>query len=269
MAVRGRDGPDGHGFGTVTLAFTSDAHLASVVTRHRRPPDDAPTVSGAELPDLEPGLTLLEFDDGLASALQALVVDHLLRTDGRARWIDAGGRARTTTLRELAPSRRLLNRVRIARAFTAFQHATLVGTVDDRLRAADAAPAVVVCPAVDLLARTGDLDGHERDELLLSTVATLARVARAHDCPVLVTRTPEVPGRVDGALERAADRTLACEATRFGPRFAGDGTETLVYAADADGWRQTTIAYWARILAARADAADAAPTPEVTARGAN
>lgn len=221
------------------------------MTRHR-PPDDADSpVTDVEFPELDAGLVLLDLDERLVHALGALVVDHLLRSEGLAWWVDADGHARTTVLGELAPSRRLLDRVRVARAFTAFQHATLLRTL--AARTADAEPALVVCPGATALARAADLDARERDRLLLTGVASLARLARAGDCPVLVTRGGEAPARVDAALERAADRVLTCERTRFGPRFAGDGVETLVYPADASGWRQTTLAYWARVLAARAD----------------
>jgi hypothetical protein len=238
--------------GGLTHRFTvTELIHTNSVTRHR-PPDDADAATGVEFPDLDPGLTVLEFDERLVHGLQALVVDHLLDTDGRAWWVDVDGYVRTTALREIAPSRRLLDRVHVARAFTVFQHATLLGTLDDRIDAVDEPPAAVVCPAVDRLARASDLDSHEAERYQLANVATLAGLARGRDCPVVVTRTDETPGDVDDALRRAADRVLTCERTRFGPRFVGADTETLVYAAGPLGWRQTTLTYWARILEARA-----------------
>jgi len=56
------------------------------------------------------------------SVLQSLVLDHLLLHNGPAFWVDANGHATTTTLAQIAPSHRLLNRIHVARGFTAYQH---------------------------------------------------------------------------------------------------------------------------------------------------
>lgn len=222
-------------------------------------------------------MTLFDADEP-GRPLAALVVDHLLRTDGRVEWIDGGGRVRTTRLRQLAPSRSLLDRIRVARAFTAFQHATLIETLETRLEPvartdgpepsadgpeagaetatkARTGPAAVVCPGLDALATASDLGPGEREELLLTTVASLAAVARDRTIPVVVTLTDAAPTRVADAVAAAANHRLTCESTPFGPRFGGDaGTETLVYAPGVDGRRQTTIAYWAQLLRTRARA---------------
>jgi len=51
------------------------------------------------------------------------VLDHLLLHDGPTFWIDANGHATTTTLAQIAPSQRLLDRIHVARAAsTAYQH---------------------------------------------------------------------------------------------------------------------------------------------------
>ncbi|WP_231187457.1 hypothetical protein [Haladaptatus sp. DYF46] len=65
-----------------------------------------------------------------------------------------------------------------------------------------------------------------------------------------------------------ADQTIQCEQTEFGPRFAGEECETLVYPLE-NGLVQTTLAYWNRILANRHPAmVDADVSPEVSANGA-
>jgi hypothetical protein len=259
------------------------------VTGDTPPPERTTPATGVEFPALEAGVTLFDADEP-GRPLAALVVDHLLRTDGRVEWIDGGGRVRTTRLRQLAPSRSLLDRIRVARAFTAFQHATLIETLETRLEPvartdgpepsadgpeagaetatkARTGPAAVVCPGLDALATASDLGPGEREELLLTTVASLAAVARDRTIPVVVTLTDAAPTRVADAVAAAANHRLTCESTPFGPRFGGDaGTETLVYAPGVDGRRQTTIAYWARLLRGRARAhALAGPTATAAA----
>lgn len=214
-----------------------------------------------ELPTLEPGITLLELPDRELGPLHSLVLDHLLVAGGTALWIDARNRGPTQLLARLAPSPRILDRVRIARGFTAFQHAAIVARAGEHL---DADTSLVVAPALDSQYRDDDVRGVEPRALLLRTLARLAGYAREADLPVLVTRTgSDHLGRPVGA---SADAVLEVEATRFGPRFSGSDFETLVYPGPGDRHVQTTLAFWQRILEARAPLYEqslAAPSPTV------
>jgi hypothetical protein len=196
------------------------------------------------LPTLDPGLTLLESSGRAVGPLDSLVLDYLLRGAGDAVWVDSGGHATTRNLARLAPSLALLERVRVARAFTAYQHRTLVR------RACESFPptaSLVVVPWVDALYRDGDCSDREASAMLDGAAERLAALADEREVAVLVTRCT-----VDGLtvpFDTLADGTLACRETRFGPRFVGDGFETLVY--DHGGAVQTTLAFWARVLERR------------------
>jgi len=66
------------------------------------------------LPQLNDGITLLDMEGGRGvPILQSLVLDHLLMHDGPAFWVDADGHATTTVLARIAPSRQLLDRIRV------------------------------------------------------------------------------------------------------------------------------------------------------------
>jgi hypothetical protein len=222
-----------------------------------------------ELPTLDSGVQLLETDGQRAGGpLRALVLDHALGTGGQVRWIDSRSHARTDRLAQLAPDPRALDRIRIARGFTAYQHVALVRRLPD-LVTDDTA--LVVLPAMDAPYRADDVS--QGRALLLRSLATVARVARDHGVPVLVTRT--APDGLGDPLAAAADRTIECRRTAQGPRFVADDFETLVY-PQGDGIVQTTLAFWRRVLAARAPAAgsesghDDSPSPaEVTVDGAH
>lgn len=68
------------------------------------------------LPSLNDSITLLDVDGSRGvPILQPLVLDHLLLHNGPAFWVDANGHATTTTLAQIAPSQRLLNRIHVAR----------------------------------------------------------------------------------------------------------------------------------------------------------
>ena len=217
----------------------------------RRPTDP-------ELPELDEGIHHLAVESDETGPLQSLALDHMLTTGGKACWVDARGRATTTTLARLAPDPRLLDRVRVARGFTAHQHHALLERVED---AFSNDTTLLVCPAIDILYRNADHDDGER--LFESASDQLTDLASQHDLTVLVTMARE-----DAFTERLAELSsrLECTKTKFGPRFVGGDFETLVY--PGDGYVQTTLAFWERVLVRRQTAHATTPA-EVTARGAN
>ncbi|MFB6296420.1 MAG: hypothetical protein ABEH66_06230 [Halobacteriales archaeon] len=217
------------------------------------------------MPALDPGLQLLDADPEASHALHAVAVDHVLSAGGDACWIDPGHHARTAPLVDVAPSDRILDRVRVARGFTAFQHLALLESLPDLLTDRTA---LIVVPDVDGYYRDDDLLATEGQEMLLTGLASLAQVARTADIPVVLTRRED--DSFSAPVANAATRTIRCEATRLGPRFRTDDAEsdeTLVYPVAESGLVQTTLAFWKRVLTARHP--QAGPTREVTARGAD
>ncbi|NEU55866.1 hypothetical protein [Halorussus sp. MSC15.2] len=219
-----------------------------------------------ELPELASGVRLLDVADEerATGPLHSLVLDHLLTNGGTAVWVDAGGHAVSQSLASLAPSPRTLDRIWVARGFTAHQHYDLVRELPEQV---DDDTSLVVCPAFDRFYRETETYADEGEDLLLRALATVAGVAHRHDVPVLVTRSTH--DSFSEPLAAAADETIRCEQTKFGPRFVADEFETLVYPT-TNGGVQTTLAFWKRVLQARVSAPGAAetPTPEVTVDGA-
>ncbi|WP_436909014.1 hypothetical protein [Halosimplex marinum] len=233
------------------------------------------------LPSLNPGLTLLDIEaDRNVPVVHALVCDHLLDTNGPAFWVDAQGYATTATLTQIAPSRRLLDRIHVARGFTAYQHfsalADLPTAVNAHVKAAtttdafqrnDAGthdtdaqptPSLVVVPAVDALYRADDtLCDAQTRRLLARSLARLHQYADAYDVPVLCTRTKQ-DGLTD-PVEAAATHRYTCEATQMGPRITGEDFEPQWYPVGGGDTYQTTLAYWADLLATRAEGTGCQP----------
>ncbi|MFB6130357.1 MAG: hypothetical protein ABEJ28_06005 [Salinigranum sp.] len=208
-------------------------------------------------PTLSPGVTLLDVDDGATGALHSLVLDHLLVSGRDAVWVDARGHAATRTLARLAPGGRLLERVRVARGFTPYQHHSLLRALPAQVDAEagsdaeagrpDTGAGLVVVPAADWRYREGDLRRGPAERLVADGADRIAALAADRDVPVLLTLTAADP--LSRPFAEAADRRLACELTAFGPRFTGSNFETLVY--PGEGYVQTTLAYWRRALARR------------------
>jgi len=231
-----------------------------------------PASETALFPTLEEGITLLDISETRGvPILQSVVVDHLLLNDGPAFWVDANGHATTTTLARIAPSRRLLNRIHVARGFTAYQHyaavSNLSGTVEQPDRTTPTAgsaidpeshghpqptsPSLIVAPAVDARYRDEDsLAAGDSKTLQARTLAQLSTYASEYEIPILVTRTAS--DEFTNPIATAADQHIECEQTKMGPRFVGDDFETLVYPIDGGSYYQTTFAYWQQLLAARA-----------------
>ncbi|MEF8852441.1 MAG: hypothetical protein V5A44_09945 [Haloarculaceae archaeon] len=190
-----------------------------------------------QLPTLDPGVTYLDADG--PDALYRLVGRHLDERPGPAYWVDACNRAAPAALYEEL-SRQACRSLRVARAFTGYQHHELVRSLPGRVRPA---ASLVVAPAVAAPYADEDVPEYEADAMCAATLELLGAVATAVDVPVLVT-ADAAPYATD--VRAAADRTLEATATRAGLRVDGRGFRTDVY---VDEWGyQTTIPYWTDLL---------------------
>ena len=205
------------------------------------------------LPSLSAGLTHLQVPHPRSTALHQVVVRELGERDGPVYWLDARNEACSYVLYELAAHHRLLDPVRVARAFTAYQHHTLVRQL---VRRTDGRTAMLVVPNVASLYEDDDVPAYEREDLLAAALTMLREVAATHDVPVLVT-SAAAGSDTRATVEAAADHVVTAERTRMGLRFDGDAGETTVYVAD--GYWQTTIPYWVDLFGSVATAER--PTP--------
>ena len=199
------------------------------------------------LPSLPSGVVLLDVtsDERLVGPLDSLALDHLLGHDGDIVWVDSHGHATTQHLSRIAPSQRFLERIRVARGFTAQQHYTLVDRVVEQT---PPSTSLVVVPWVDALYRDGDLRRGELRAMLERVADRLVTFAERTGATVLCTRREA--DELTEPFEAAATERIECQQTRFGPRFVGEEFETLVYELP-DGGVQTTLAFWARVVERR------------------
>lgn len=199
--------------------------------------DSASVCTDDIIPRLDPGLVALERPSSRSTALHQLVVSHMCQTDGRILWVDARNNASTYVLSDLAPSTCAISNLRVARAFTAYQHHSLIG---DLLAELSATTSLLVVPCVASLYEDDDVHDSEARGLLEATLTTLAEIASVFEIPVLVS-TAGSDDLDDLVVEYTTD-TIACELTDHGYHYETDEFETLVYRND--GYWQTTIPYW-------------------------
>ena len=216
-----------------------------------------------ELPSLNAGLTLLASDERTGGALHSLVLDQTLVDQGRAVWVDAHGNGTTAPLAQLAPSPRVLERVDIARAFTPWQHHGLLRDLGEQI---DEQTALVVLPEFDWFYRADDLQRTERERMRDAGIELVESITTDRDVPVLLTQSRS--DDFTAPLRSVVDETIQCELTQFGPRFAGEEFETLVYAL-GEGMVQTTLSFWRRVLASRHPSITEPAASEVTTVGSN
>lgn len=196
-----------------------------------------------EFPALDNGITLLESDTRVTGAMQSLVLDHVLVENSEALWVDARGNAATTKLTRIAPSRRILAQIRVARAFTPYQHYSLIDDLSDEL---SAETSLLVLPAVEWFYASDEhnLRQSEGEEMLRAALTRVKALATGADLPVVITR--QEAGGIGSVVLDYVEQHLRCELTEFGPRFEGDEFETLLFRCN--DYIQTTLAFWQRVL---------------------
>jgi hypothetical protein len=218
-------------------------------------------------PDLGPGVTLLIHGSPRSAAVHDLLAPAVAATDGPCLWIDARNAAVTDALHERT-ARGGLRHLRVARAFTAYQHLTLVRRLPG-LAGPDTG--LVAAPNVASLYRDDDLPAWEADRLFAAALTVLGELAGALDCPVVLTESRADRERGDGALADrlvdAADREVDCRETPLGTRFEAEDFDTPGYWA-ADWW-QTTVPYWADVCGVTDDIRASLDDPADVAAGAD
>lgn len=195
---------------------------------------------------LEAGLTLVRTPSVRSTILHRIACTRLA-PERTCYWIDARNTASTHALYECANSPKTLEGLQVARAFTAYQHHSLVKRV---ARTADGTTDLLVAPNVADLYRDDDLTAWERDDLLAATLTLLDELGCALACPVLVSGADEASA---GLIAEYAENEIECLETREGIRLEGDGVETSGYWHGAGRFWQTTIPYWVDLYGSAAD----------------
>ena len=192
------------------------------------------------VPSLETGVTLLS---GGPTAVHRIVVSELAGGRTEALWVDPGMAVSVYALYDLAPSKRALAGLRVARAFTAYQHHSLVRELPRR---ASARTELVVLPGIADLYRDDDVPDYEREELFSAALAVCTGLADSLSVPVVVSDDGD--DDLSALAADYADAEVAAESTDQGLAFRGAGFETLGYWGR--GYWQTTIPYWVELFGA-------------------
>lgn len=187
-----------------------------------------------KVPGLEIGFNLVE---GSAPVLQRLVAREL-EDGGEAVWIDSGNKASTYALAN-AGSGNLMERVRIGRAFTPFQHHKLVQDLEDFV---DSDTEVLVVPNFTLLYLEGQTSDWESRELFEESWNKLKEIQESYSLKVLLTVSGD--SDMDYVVRTFSQNRIEVEDTSVGRKYESGDFETEAYRED--GLVQTTIPFWRR-----------------------
>jgi hypothetical protein len=144
-------------------------------------------------------VTLLDSDTRYASELlHILCVQALAEFDEEVIWIDGGNAVDPYVISALCKrrgldSRELLSMVNVARAFTAYQLASLVdGFLDKETR--ESAPSTIIISSISDMFMDKDVRRSEAHQLLRGCAKEIGRVTRESEAITVVTS--HTPGRV-------------------------------------------------------------------------
>jgi len=170
-------------------------------------------------------LNILEFPE--EKPVFQLFLSRIL--EGSAVWIDVGNQASTYALASIG-SKELLENVSIGRAFTAFQHHSLLQDIEEFT---DESTQVIVLPSIDRLYIDGQISDKEAEELFSEVVDKIDKL-RSKYTVLISLDDRSFCWRLEGMGKR-----IDIEETVQGLNIGG---EKLFYAKGR--MVQTTLGYW-------------------------
>lgn len=207
----------------------------TVTSRKNEPKGkDLPAVVSL-LPELHEGITRVQYT-GDRPLFQLLVGGQL--QEGGCVWIDAENHSSTYALADVA-GEEALEKVRIGRAFTPFQHHQLCTSVEDFI---DEETEIIALPAANGLYEEGQINADEAEELLQESLEHVKEIAEKRDLKVVISNSREAEGELEYLTGIYSGSHVTVKETREGLRFSSENFRTTVY--PDTGKIQTTLPLW-------------------------
>lgn len=186
-------------------------------------------------PRLEQGVNLIQ-KPGKLPVFQSLVAPELDSKNANAVWIDSGNESSTYALSGQGSSD-ILEKVRIGRAFTPFQHHSLVNQLEEFI---DEDTSLLVFPNIDLLYLDGQVKEWEAEQLFEESWNRILQLKQKYDLKVLVSASPE--SQLYYFVSGDSDNKIRVEETVQGWKYSSREFDQMAY--HDSGEIQTTIPYW-------------------------
>ncbi len=157
--------------------------------------------------ELENGVNLIVHKGENDSVLHQITAQKTSKHGYKALWIDTENHGSSYQL-AAAGNTDILEKVEIARAFTTYQHYTLVQRIEDYI---ENDTELVLLPSIDGLYETGQLSEEESRELLKQSLNHLNKLGKNKDLEIAVTLSRAGKGEFHGLVEQKAVRSVDCD----------------------------------------------------------
>ncbi len=188
------------------------------------------------LPKLKKGINLLK-TGGYTETIQALVINNLIISEEEALWIDTGNQCSTYMMSHLTPADDILENIKVARAFTPYQHHELVRNLS---KAISSDTNLLVLPLLDHLYHKKISDEKERSKMLRDMVSYIKEITIKEELTTVITAEKTL------LISDVVDQEIECKRTRHGIMFSTDCFTTISYTGP--GYIQTTLKLWEILL---------------------
>lgn len=187
-------------------------------------------------PQLEKGVNIVE-KPGKLPVFQSLISSELGGKNASAVWIDTGNESSTYALTNFG-GQELLEKVHVGRAFTPFQHHSIVQQLGGFIREDTE---LLVLPNISQLYISGQLRAWEAEELFQETWEKILELQEKHGLKVLVS-IPDTDSGLNYAVIGDADNRITVEQTGQGWKYESESFDQHAYREN--GLLQTTMMYW-------------------------
>lgn len=193
------------------------------------------------LPQLDQGMNLLRNKTGEKFGIQSLAINQMISNNKTVYWVDSKEKASLTTLNNLIPNSSILERIKVARSFTAYQHYSLIQELKNKV---SYTTSLIVIPEINWFYR--DMVNGEKLRMIKEEINILMNISNHYDIPVLWSLYENGDDSVKELIRRVSDEEIEFEVTEMGPKFSSSNFKTYFYSVN--GYFQTTIDFWRAIL---------------------
>lgn len=162
--------------------------------------------------ELENGVNLIVHKGDKDSVLHKITAQKTGKHGYKALWIDTENHGSSYQL-AAAGNQEVLDKVEIARAFTTYQHYTLVQRIDEYIKPDTE---LVLLPSIDGLYETGQLNEDESRELLKQSLNHLNKLAENKDLEIAATLSKAGKGEYHGLVEAKSVNKVEADSQMLG-----------------------------------------------------
>ena len=188
---------------------------------------------------------MIQKSNGLP-AFQTLIAHSIDQTKKEAVWIDTGNESSTYALASQG-SESLMQKVKIGRAFTPYQH---YQTVMELEKFINDKTEIVALPNITSLYAEGQMRQDEAEQLFEETWQKIQEIKQKHDLKIMVSVQEEDRSQIGFKVRMNSDNKIKIENNSEGINYDSNSFETFFYRKN--GFVQTTMPYWGQKIGKKA-----------------